>query len=134
MPTKLQRLRKEARSSAEWRGHVFPRRWYFPVNYPARQTLTCIRCGMSVTVLLNPQPNEIDIGGKAVALNCEYTYQEFLDYCTQDIKEIEKKAWLGVSMASHLRYRFKELTEEQANHEVNQFFLRKGEMNVNSHR
>jgi hypothetical protein len=30
----------------------------------------CIHCGMDVSINARPLPNEIDIGGEAVALNC----------------------------------------------------------------
>lgn len=35
-----------------------------------RRHSKCRRCGMGVQILTHPAPNEIDIGGEAVALNC----------------------------------------------------------------
>lgn len=33
-------------------------------------TLKCAKCNKWVQVIVNPQPNEINIGGPAVATNC----------------------------------------------------------------
>lgn len=58
----LEQLETEGRLSAEMRGHVLGRF----IDGMA----TCERCGRSVMVLTQPMPNEIDIGGAAVAVNC----------------------------------------------------------------
>lgn len=66
--TKLQRLKREAHDAATWRGHTMTRfqslsRVYWHAH--------CSQCGKYVQVTLHPRPNEIDIGGEAVALNCK---------------------------------------------------------------
>lgn len=33
-------------------------------------TIECVFCGMQVVINTHPMPNEVDIGGKAVALHC----------------------------------------------------------------
>jgi hypothetical protein len=61
----IDRLKKEARESAEWRGHKlsrFTRSYYgFAAECP---------CGASVAVSANPPPNGTDIMGDAVAVYC----------------------------------------------------------------
>lgn len=37
---------------------------------------TCDECGMGVHVTARPMPNEIDIGGEAVALDCRRADEE----------------------------------------------------------
>jgi hypothetical protein len=66
-------LKAEARKSAEWRGHdmaPFKDATGFVKSRPVFRS-TCRKCGMHVDVSTNPAPNEIDIGGSAVALNCK---------------------------------------------------------------
>ncbi len=68
--TKIDRLKKEALEGCTWRGHKMGR--FEKSDYwPGVATSTCKICGRSVTVNTRPQPNEIDIGGDAVAVNCE---------------------------------------------------------------
>lgn len=68
----LNKLRQQAHRAAAARGHrmttgkavkVGEARWVY--DYP------CHVCGMEVRVNPNPAPNEIDIGGAAVALVCK---------------------------------------------------------------
>ena len=73
---KIDRLIKEAKESMEFRGHTptqadiaklggirTARRWYSAMVH-------CKDCRMWVQCLDYPLPNQIDIGGPAVALNC----------------------------------------------------------------
>jgi hypothetical protein len=62
-------LRKQANEGAEFRGHSL--QW--SVRHSESRTIhigVCTRCEMQVTVNTRPQPNDIDIGGEAVALTC----------------------------------------------------------------
>ena len=61
-------LQKEAEESYNFRGHK-KSRWVNQSFHTA--TLTCPACGKYVQVESKPQPNEISIGGSAVALGCE---------------------------------------------------------------
>lgn len=59
---------KQQATRATWsRGHDMKAfKHYTPDNAVA----SCRKCGMEVQVLAKPAPNEIDVGGEAVALNC----------------------------------------------------------------
>ena len=73
MPTKVRRLKEQAIDSCKRRGHFMRQfRRYIPyrAKEPKLYTSTCIYCDMYVQVIPKPLPNEIDIGGTAVALNC----------------------------------------------------------------
>ena len=63
---KLERLKHEALESAQFRGHTMRR---FS-NFGHKAMTDCIVCGAVVTVNARPLPNEIDIGGNAVAVHC----------------------------------------------------------------
>ncbi len=68
---KLSTLRKSAQRATSWRGHGM--KWAAPFGRaggPLSQFGTCKRCGMEVQLIEHPAPNQIDIGGEAVALNC----------------------------------------------------------------
>ena len=67
---RLDELRKEALISTKHRGHLM--RWFRPyiTNYRALQLGECDQCGAYVALDTKPLPNGIDIGGKAVAVNC----------------------------------------------------------------
>jgi hypothetical protein len=54
-------------SSAGLRGHVIF--WAYP-DSETRQMGRCGCCGKTVYINTKPQPNDIEIGGEAVALNC----------------------------------------------------------------
>jgi hypothetical protein len=61
-------LRQGARATASARGHDLQR---FQRLYNGRGWIAgCKICGMDVTVLVNPAPNEIAVAGEAMALNC----------------------------------------------------------------
>jgi hypothetical protein len=68
--TKMQQLKKEALKSCKWRGHTMNR---FKMHDFFNQTIAysnCKNCDCQVVVNIAPMPNQIDIGGEAVALNC----------------------------------------------------------------
>ena len=69
--TKLRRLIKEASESATWRGHKL--RHFRTTDYDVRKVAisTCTVCEKFVAVNTNPRPNQVDIGGEAVALGCK---------------------------------------------------------------
>ena len=63
-------LEQPARQSAELRGHKLSD---FATGYGSRKTFSeayCVKCSMVVGVDVRPQPNGIEIGGTAIALNC----------------------------------------------------------------
>ena len=69
---RFERLKRLARETATYRGHDLSR---FLTSYTFGHTergamATCKRCAAYVSVLTHPGPNEIDIGGEAIALNC----------------------------------------------------------------
>lgn len=66
---KLIRLKREARSSASFRGHKLSR--FQTSNHGQTAHAHCVWCQRSVFVDTNPAPNGIDIHGEAVALNCK---------------------------------------------------------------
>lgn len=64
----LQQLKNEATLSTTFRGHHLGE-WQDVVD--ERGSLNeCLECGKKVCVVVKPLPNEIDIGGEAVALSC----------------------------------------------------------------
>lgn len=66
--TILERLRKSALESCSYRGHKMQpfrrkhRHWWVS---------ECKVCGKTVVINDIPAPNEIDVSGEAVALNCK---------------------------------------------------------------
>lgn len=66
----LSELRKQAQQACKTRGHTME--WHSPYHGESRsiQNATCRMCGKEVQICTKPQPNGIDIGGEAVALNC----------------------------------------------------------------
>jgi hypothetical protein len=62
--TKLQRLQAQARMSAENRGHTLAP---FSLLAPGNAVSKCTVCNREVQVLTKPAPNQIDVGGEAVA-------------------------------------------------------------------
>ncbi len=64
---KLERLKLEASHTATARGHRLSR---FSDWYGAAAMARCLVCRAAVKVDTRPLPNGIDIGGEAVALNC----------------------------------------------------------------
>jgi len=68
--TKINRLRIEALESCNWRGHDM-KRFSITQTYQGKVGESeCKKCKMLVHILYKPYPNEIEIGGEAVALNC----------------------------------------------------------------
>jgi hypothetical protein len=63
---KIATLKKHAKVSATELGHKI--RW--GKTLPVACIGKCVFCGAWVQVLTHPQPNQIDIGGPAIALNC----------------------------------------------------------------
>lgn len=68
---KIDRLRREALRSCNARGHDMTK-FKSQLRASSRKVkyASCKRCGKYVQVIEKPLPNEIDIGGTAVALNC----------------------------------------------------------------
>ena len=64
----LESLKKSALESCKFRGHSMGE-WVSARNGGAMAT--CIMCLEVAAVNPNPAPNEIDIGGQAVAVDCE---------------------------------------------------------------
>jgi hypothetical protein len=67
-------LEYEALRSANERGHKIGKITNNYVKKHGKQADTsigkCVACGMEFVVTTNPAPNDIEIGGEAVALNC----------------------------------------------------------------
>ena len=64
---KIERLKKEAIAACKNRGH----RMGFWSDSSRSAYCECKICHRYVQVIEKPWPNEIEIGGSAVALNCE---------------------------------------------------------------
>lgn len=73
--TKLRRLKKEALESCKFRGHRMGRfisyNPFFEFTSLTTAYAHCKICDKQVTVCTKPLPNEVEIGGEAVALYCE---------------------------------------------------------------
>ena len=69
----LERLKRQALKSCALRGHKMGNFGFTIMagGMGVKGGYTCIKCGRMVQVNTNPAPNEIDIGGEAVALNCD---------------------------------------------------------------
>lgn len=82
--TRVDRLKRDARAACERRGHDMGRFSGGPVWYgrsnrlPSYYVANCRNCDAQVAVTPRPMPNEIDIGGEAVATECRpgTTYAE----------------------------------------------------------
>lgn len=68
--TTLERLRLEALEACHWRGHNMHKFTSHHLHATQRDSW-CLTCAKQVTINSRPAPNEIDVGGEAVALNCE---------------------------------------------------------------
>ena len=68
---KLEQLRVEARDACRCRGHDM-RRWKTVKSMSGKvfKHSTCRKCGAWADVTATPDPNDIEIGGLAVATNC----------------------------------------------------------------
>lgn len=66
----IKTLLRDATIAAHFRQHNLGE--WKSTNYPNRimAWAQCKKCSMEVQVNTNPLPNEINIGGEAVALNC----------------------------------------------------------------
>lgn len=66
----LGELRTEATDTALHRRHALV--WASPWHGETKsiQRGTCAHCGMDVDINTRPEPNGVDIGGTAIALNC----------------------------------------------------------------
>lgn len=69
-PKSLPTLKREAQRSTNHRGHRMA--WTLYLEEPRGPFLyaQCRHCGAYVQVLDKPRPNEIEVGGTAVALDC----------------------------------------------------------------
>ena len=65
---KIRRLIQKAKEAAGTRGHRLER--FRHLDSFRRAITFCSVCGDYVQVVAKPMPNEIDIGGSAVALTC----------------------------------------------------------------
>jgi hypothetical protein len=72
MANEMKKLQKEAKASAQSRNHNLAE---FTQLGPHLAVAECVHCGMEVATNTHPQPNEIDIGGEAVALDCPLAYK-----------------------------------------------------------
>jgi len=67
----FEELKRSARQSCYWRGHrMKPIRLTHKMSGHRRGAARCNFCPAWVNVLEHPAPNEIEIGGPAVAMNC----------------------------------------------------------------
>lgn len=70
MLNKMHKLRREATRAMEARGHR-PGPW---INSGLEKSFcNCRDCGAQAVVIKHPAPNEIEIGGRAVAVYCAVT-------------------------------------------------------------
>lgn len=63
---KLNKLRAQATNAARVRKHTLE--WSAPTNY--RQTCTCMFCGKTGMITINPQFNETEVGGDVMNAIC----------------------------------------------------------------
>jgi hypothetical protein len=70
MPTKERRLKSEAIEACSYRGHKMSK--FHGSKYHPHHFAKCTECFMEVMVDTHPEPNEIDVSGEAVALNCKH--------------------------------------------------------------
>ena len=73
MTKQIDKLKREGRETAKWRGHNLGN---FKTVRKAGDNIImaearCKKCNRLVIVTTHPAPNEIDIGGSAVAMNCK---------------------------------------------------------------
>jgi len=72
----LGQLQRSALVSCENRKHYMS---HFTSLTDHSAIATCFNCGMEVYVTAKPRPNEIDVSGEAVALNCRPRPEATLD-------------------------------------------------------
>jgi hypothetical protein len=73
---KIQTLIRHAREAALWRGHdMKPAKIICQnrkmVNDPKQADYVCRKCGAWFQCLTDPLPNQIDVGGNALAIGCK---------------------------------------------------------------
>lgn len=68
---KIDRLKKDATESATWRNHTLGRWHHYKSENRIVAISDCVKCNRTAVINTNPMPNEIDIGGEAVAVNCD---------------------------------------------------------------
>lgn len=72
--TTARSLRQEARGACENRAHDMKRFVGVGKSYRTGRWnwwhSSCRKCGLGVDVMTNPQPNQVNIGGPAVAEDC----------------------------------------------------------------
>ena len=68
---KFDRLKRSARQSALYRGHDLANFDTYLYSRGISGCAKCRVCGAEVQVITNPLPNEIEIGGEAVAIGCK---------------------------------------------------------------
>ncbi len=74
---RLERLRIQAIEATTARGHTLERfRHYGPPWAHRLANARCAVCRREVHINARPYPNEIDIGGRALAINCGDTESE----------------------------------------------------------
>lgn len=89
---RIQGLKQAARKVARSRGHdVY--RFIAQSNHSA--IASCKKCGMIVVVRTNPAPNDIDISGEAVGLNCSGQKVEDICQTKQDARNRILQAQIG---------------------------------------
>ena len=82
MAKTMETLKVEAMRTAKSRGHKMTR---FSSLDPTKAVSRCQNCGFEVMVNSKPLPSEVDIGGQAVALNCQLfdkTVADLVLWCT----------------------------------------------------
>lgn len=68
MPSKIRRLKESAMESCKKRGHNMNK--FRGSVWSTKHSSLCKNCLMRAIVNPSPGPNDIEIGGEAVALNC----------------------------------------------------------------
>jgi hypothetical protein len=94
----LDRLIRDARQAMKLRGHLplAAERWVESSTNRSGATLHCGKCHKEAQVICKPQPNEIQIGGEAVAVSCNVaTTNERLDKFVAQADEIRMDAVMG---------------------------------------
>ena len=76
MPSKLRRLKKEAKEAAIFRGHDMTK--FVSANHGQEHIATCKKCKRYVIVIENNQQvNGTEIHGEAVAVNCSSIQEQW---------------------------------------------------------
>ena len=96
MPTALRQLEKSALSSANKRGHTLELKW----RKSNASEFVCSNCNAWVQCKTNPAPNDIDIGGPAVAVDCDINWQRTAQAAPSKFAEKARKRRELVSKAN----------------------------------